>query len=659
MGAINRNLIALVVSLLFYAGGNAQMVINFADSTTLNNTYWQGTIDKFKLSSKGLMLNDTSPKATYNQATLSLFYPNSKTLSWEGQVHFTFSPSQQNGFEHLLYPIGSTKSSKGEVYTTYIALTVRGERKTQLERVDVYYNKANGKYSLYNRKTLIQNVTHTSYGKANNKLCYYVSFDQEKRTWNLYADDYNPYTQRGLTLIGSYTDDYEYSYTDSQKLRSSFIITYSKKNAQNFTLEKLILRTVGTEPDPNAVTIPSIIDSINYQGKAIQLYCSTQPNISNATFKLVPTQPIKTVYCNSKVINIVFENALPKGEYELWVSKIEYPSGEYSPDERVVFSLTDDEDETPHNTQQKIPLISEIMPYPVVDGAEYIELYNVSDSPIDLKDFGIMLRTEGRLGKTIPITTESFLLDAKSFAVLTPWSEVLCEQFDSLKEDVVIEVPNFPSMPNNEGQLCIVELSTKRTVEKYAYSYKYFFDNKVVRGYSLERINYLQVANEKDNWQRSSTKVINKFGSTSYGTPGVANSVGLDKDDSNAKATSGTKRLQLSDIARKIIAAQSNKGSKARVTFFDMMGKRIATWHNQQAVSWAKMYTESITEQQSADVDTDLNATNVTQAHVAKIFPSESFFLAQPITQMVMLLELRKMAGEKPRNYVTVLGIVR
>lgn len=574
-----------MVSLLFFSPLYVfgQLIeVNFSDSLSLNPDIWQGTLDRFVLTGRGLQLKDEKPRNTYNQAWLRRSYTNGKNLSWSGSLEFDVKPTRQNAIDILLYPIKSKQDESGIYHTYYMALSVGESQKAELQRILVSRIPEGNKLQFEERTVVISNTgIYLFPDKTTNKLDFVVTFDTENKCWQLFVRNYNPYEEAKYTLIGieEYDTSYEYLYHDW--LNTTLCFTYSKRNSSAFTCLSLGFYPYILDPSEDDFVQGSIISDISYDEKSgLRLHCHATPRVEEASFLLEPGIGFLYPHLDENEILLPMDAPLKKGSYRLTVEGIRFPDGNLSPKESFQFDIVEEEEE-PQKTDN-FPLLSEVMPYPEVEGPEYVELYNAGEEEINLTGYGLMLRKEGHLGKIYPIKGKLCTLSPKEYKVLTPWADALCRQFPSLNPLKVLEMERFPSLPNNEGQLAVVSLKDSTILETLYYDYKsYAFDNKK-RGYSLERIAYQLKAEDRDNWAAARE-------SAGYATPGESNSVaGITPDSENEE-----NELSLRALAKLIIASLEEKGSNARVIFYTLKGEKVQDFTYTEAVNWAEKFLQN------------------------------------------------------------------
>jgi len=151
---------------------------------------------------------------------------------------------------------------------------------------------------------------------------------------------------------------------------------------------------------------------------------------------------------------------------------------------------------------------------PPVNQPEWIELYNRSDSIINIKNWMVSDNSTSAI-----ITENDFVLAPKSFVVLG--SDSLLIIIYGLKNDFLF-VPNLPSL-NNSGDVVAIHDSLGVLIDSLSYLPDWGGDN----GNSLERIDPNDSSNSQSNWGTS----VNPWN----GTPGDINS--LTQKDFNVGVT--------------------------------------------------------------------------------------------------------------------------
>jgi hypothetical protein len=155
-------------------------------------------------------------------------------------------------------------------------------------------------------------------------------------------------------------------------------------------------------------------------------------------------------------------------------------------------------------------VINEILFNPKTGGYDFIELYNRSDHVIDLKQFYIIERDvvnpENILEQT-SITTQGFLLQPKSFVVLSENIESIQQNFFVEDPTALLQVSSLPNFPD-DGGICILRSHHSVVVDSLSFSNQWHFALLDIEdGVSLERIDYNRATLDKNNWHSAASTV--------------------------------------------------------------------------------------------------------------------------------------------------------
>jgi hypothetical protein len=155
-------------------------------------------------------------------------------------------------------------------------------------------------------------------------------------------------------------------------------------------------------------------------------------------------------------------------------------------------------------------LITELLPDPTpsvgLPEAEYIEIYNTSDTPVPIKNLKLADET-----KNYPFPfTQNLLLPNEFLILFNPKDSVL---FSAYSQKIAMNLPIL----GNEGKTIYLMNQKNDTLDTYTYNLESYQDKqKAQGGYSLEMIHPSRICQKNLNWQAS----LNPSG----GTPGVQNS---------------------------------------------------------------------------------------------------------------------------------------
>ncbi len=164
---------------------------------------------------------------------------------------------------------------------------------------------------------------------------------------------------------------------------------------------------------------------------------------------------------------------------------------------------------TPQQTNANDVIINEIFidPSPSIGlpETEYIELYNRTDTAINLADWTITIGSAVKLFPTAIIESDSFILLVKESAL------------DSFPNTIAKIGLSSIALTNTSGNI-ILKNKSNRTIDAISYTQNWYQDNnKKEGGWSIERINPNLFCETHNNWSAS----ISGIG----GTPGKQNSV--------------------------------------------------------------------------------------------------------------------------------------
>lgn len=163
-------------------------------------------------------------------------------------------------------------------------------------------------------------------------------------------------------------------------------------------------------------------------------------------------------------------------------------------------------------------VINEVLFNPTPDGFDYIELYNRSNSTIDLKQLYLANRNvTGQLTGITPVSTASMLFFPGEYRVLTENSGWLRQQYLVKDPSLIVEMSALPSLPDDKGTMALLN-AQGNVVDELHYDHSWHFgliSNE--EGIALERHNYNQPTQQKSNWSSAAS-------TAGFGTPGYPNS---------------------------------------------------------------------------------------------------------------------------------------
>ena len=278
-------------------------------------------------------------------------------------------------------------------------------------------------------------------------------------------------------------------------------MTPGRKNStllppQNLAIDEiLLLDSILWIDEAFSIRIPVVNAGVDWIENA-ELEVRLLNNHTQADYWLETLSPIwagDTLTCN---LELTSETS---GWFNLEV-KVEYSGDEFPVDnsleKRIYVSGT---------TSSLI--INEVMPLPVNDGNEWIEIYNRGVGAVDLASWCIADNSDSR----ICISDTSLLIDANSYLVLGVDQPILPE----VTGEGYQGIPHFPTLNNSEEQISLFDPQGV-LMDRMSYD----FSTELVLGRSLERIRPEAQGDGPGNW----SVCIGESGST----PGEENSLYLD-----------------------------------------------------------------------------------------------------------------------------------
>ncbi|MEM6844033.1 MAG: lamin tail domain-containing protein [Bacteroidota bacterium] len=217
-------------------------------------------------------------------------------------------------------------------------------------------------------------------------------------------------------------------------------------------------------------------------------------------------------------------------------------------------------------------LLSEVLFYPRSGGVKFVEVYNHSDKPINLKGWQLANQVEDSLTNVSDITSENYQLSSQQYVALTEDATTLIGDYPSAFEGNLLVVEALPSLPSDAGTLVL--LSPEGDVMQRL-DYEEGWHHPIlddVRGVSLERISWDADVNDPNNWQSAAQTV-------GFATPGYVNS-----QLSTVHQTSATLSVEpkvftpdqdgFQDYAQ-IHYRWATAGNVANVIIFDSQGRKV------------------------------------------------------------------------------------
>ncbi len=482
---------------------SAQVTDDFSDGDYTSNPVWTpDNATNWTVVSNQLRSNSSAASSTFYISTPSAQAMNAQ---WEFYVNLQFNTSSANFVDVYLISSTSTMTSANGYFVRI------GGTPDEIS----LYKSTGGTSSILINGT--DGITNTSNSILKIKVTRNAS-----NLWTLQRDVSgmgNNYFTEGTTADNSFSTSSFFGIKITQSTASFF----SKHFFDDFYVGPIILDTA--PPVLNSVSVISSTELDLVFSESLDPISSQI--VSNYAVNNAIGNPTNAILqSDEKTVSLTFSNSFGNGiQNQLTLSGIKDLLGNAmnSTTENFLFFQA-------KPTKAKELIITEIFADPApqigLPDAEFLEIYNRSDNPIDL--LGWKLSD----GSSIATFSSQIILP-KEYWIVTSSSSV--SKF--IPYGKTIGLTNFPTL-NNDGDF--LTLKTSLTVDSVNYNSTWYQDeDKANGGWSLELIDSENTCGEGNNWIVS----VDSKG----GTPGKQNSVFANKPD-----LTGPKLLS-------IVAVQSNQ----------------------------------------------------------------------------------------------------
>lgn len=163
-------------------------------------------------------------------------------------------------------------------------------------------------------------------------------------------------------------------------------------------------------------------------------------------------------------------------------------------------------------------LINEILFNPLPEGVDYVEIYNNSNKIADLSKLHLANRNStGNLINMVSLSSSPYLIFPGDFLVFTENRIQVQRQYAVSSSQWLIELPSMPSLPDDKGQLVLLN-EQGLVLDEVPYDQQWHFTLLSSKdGVALERMDYTKASDDKTNWTSAASTV-------GYGTPTNRNS---------------------------------------------------------------------------------------------------------------------------------------
>lgn len=493
----------LILIFLLPLISSAQYFDDFADGNFTQDPQWSGDTGQYKISTYSSSTWSLKPRLQLNGSTTgdtSVLYFSTplstlKKMQWDFWTRLSFSTSKSNNCR--VYLASDNSDLKGSLNGYYVQFG--DDNNDALDSITLY------------RQTgfITHKVLRSHFANTNSSKNYRLKITKDNSgLWSLYCDTLG---FSDFILEGTGVDT-----TFNSSLYFGVNCKYTSTNKTNFYFDDIRIGPILIDTIPPAVNAVNVISN-----NQLDIVFSESVDIATAETTLNyfvnngignPLTALRDSNSGS-LVHLVFANNFNFGLLnEINISGVKDLAGNTETNILKNFAY--------YIVKQFDILINEIManPNPPVGlpNYEYIELYNKTSLPINLKYWTIKISTSSKIIPDVTIQPHSYLILCSNAAKpeLVPFGQA--EGFDSF------------SLPN-EGTTITLRDPFGGIIHSLSYTTDWYHDaTKDDGGWSLEQIDPLNPCGETENWKAS----INLTG----GTPGSLNSVNASNPDTRIPA---------------------------------------------------------------------------------------------------------------------------
>jgi len=297
------------------------------------------------------------------------------------------------------------------------------------------------------------------------------------------------------------------------------------------------------------------------QSYSIEIYNDADFDSTADPGELIFSQSYNNLQPGDSIIASTVVSSLQSGDYQV-IAKVVFADDENLSNNQLISSFV----VFPPGANYNDAVINEIMYSPSTGEPEWVELYNRTASPLNIKKWKLF-----DLASSVTITDDEIFIPANSFIVLTKDSSIL--NFYNVPSEII--KLTLPAL-NNSGDAVVIKDSIGVLVDSLFYLPAWGGNTG---GKSLERISVDEASTDSLNWGTS----VNIF----KATPGTVNSLTQKNDDLAVSDILFTPPLPLRGDTVSISAKVKNIGLNS-ATFF------LRLWEDSNLDSIPDLFLEEI-----------------------------------------------------------------
>ena len=522
----------------------AQITDNFSDNDFSSNPLWSGDSIEFTVNtSQQLQLNNSLAGASYLSTQNPIVSMNN--MEWRFYIKQSFSASSSN---------------YGRVYLT-------SDQQNLENFLNGYYLQFGESGSLDAIELFRQaGASSVSIARSSNALIA-SSFElgikvtrDELGNWKLYADITGG-TAYSLKASGSDT-----TYTTNGYFGIATV--YTASNATKFYFDDFYIGPMIIDTLPPFIISSTVISGTQIDllfNENIDLNSSQTLNNYSADQGIGAPSIAERDITDFKLVHLTFANTFASSLlYTLAITNVQDFNSNAISTATTTFSY--------YRIQPQDLIINEILFDPKTNGVDFVEIYNRSTEPIDLKAITISQydTISDVMINVSAISNISYLLLPGEYLVLSENKIAIKDQYNTINPGGFLDVYDLPTMPVSGGTICLAFDNTIIDLFKY-YEYMHFPLLKSTEGVSLERIDYDRHTQDLTNWHSAAESV-------GFATPAYKNSQYNEAVETTrigiAPEIFSPDEDGVNDVIN-ITYHLNNPGAIANVTIYDSKGRLV------------------------------------------------------------------------------------
>jgi hypothetical protein len=465
----------------------AQWTDPFSDGNLHQNPTWFGDSADFMIVNERLQLNAFEAGSSSLYTTFLLDDPDA--IEWHFDLELAFAPSQNNGCKIYLFALDSNLWISGE--SDELSYFLKIGESGAMDAVELYKSE--------NSSTEPILLCRGNDGSLANSFHKKFKIRYENDLWKIYSA---PFDSPYYTIEAQAADD-QFSY------EMGFVgmkLNYTSSNTANFLFDDIAIQEFIEDVDPPSIESVNVVNDTQLMIIFSEAVDSLMLENENYFINEMLAYPLEIEFFNTQQSGVLLhfdDPFLPWTELHLSIESITDIEGNNTSESILSFYYQPD-----YLAQKGELVFSEILSDPspevALANAEFIELFNTSDSTLSLENYSLW--NSGQ-----PIDFPPYSMEAGSYLIVCKSSNVSLFNIEN-----VLGLDDWISLLNT-GDSLLLKNSAGELLD-YVYYVDDWFESPLKKegGWSLEKVDLTQACYGESNWKES----LSIYG----GTPGMQNS---------------------------------------------------------------------------------------------------------------------------------------